>query len=88
MLTPQQIEELFNHNSSQFVKMERDSGNMVKQLLWDLQAHDNNTYIRLRDPAENGSVVFYEMVQGKSDLVKLYAESIGFTSCDKSRLEV
>ncbi|MCH7755465.1 N-acetylmuramoyl-L-alanine amidase [candidate division KSB1 bacterium] len=88
MLTPQQIKELFDQNASQFVKMERDSGNMVKQLLWDLQAHGNNTYISLRDPVENGSVVFYKLAQGDADLVKVYAEAIGFTSWAENRLEV
>lgn len=88
MLTQQQIIELQAYNVSEFIKMERDSGNMVKQLLWELQAHGFDTYIRLHDPVENGSVVHYKMVQGNSDLVKSYAETIGFTSWDENKLEV
>ncbi len=88
MLTQQQIIELQAYNVSQFIKMERDSGNMVKQLLWELQAHGFDTYIRLHDPVENGSVVHYKMVQGNSDLVKSYAETIGFTLWDDNKLEV
>lgn len=88
MLTTQQIIELRAYNVSQFIKMDRDSGNMVKQLLWELQAHGYDTYIRLRDPVDNGSVVHYKMVHGNSDLVKSYAETIGFTSWDDNKLKV
>jgi len=88
MVTQQQIDELFQHNVSQFTKMDRDSGNMVKQLLWELQAHGNTTYIRLREPVENGSAVFYDVAQGNAELVKLYADSLGFASWDDNRLEV
>ena len=87
-MTKGEIDELFQHNVSQFSQMERDAGNMVKQLLWELQAGDFNTYIRLRDPQSGGSVIHYDMVQGNTDLVQQYAKVLGFTSWDSEKLAV
>ena len=87
-LTPDQIEELFKENVSQFSKMNRSAGNMVKGLLWELQDGVRNTYIRLTNAVEDGHVVEYEMVQGEQSLVELAAQSLGFKSWVNNKLEV
>lgn len=87
-MTQEEIDRLYRENVEQFAKMDRDAGNMVKQLLWELQAENRDAYIRLRDAVSDGSVVFYDMVQGDPELVKGLAETLGFTSWDSNRLEV
>ncbi|MGA9363125.1 MAG: hypothetical protein WBW16_02035 [Bacteroidota bacterium] len=88
VLTEDEKKSLLEQNVIQYAQMDRDAGSMVKQLLWELQAKGRNTYIKLRDVAPGGSVVFYEMVQGSTQLVKDVAETLGFTSYDDHRLEV
>lgn len=95
MLTPEKIKKIKQDNESQFIQMDRDSCNMVKQLLSHLQAKGFDTYISLYNPQKNGSIVHFKMEQGNFSLVKSYAETLGFTSCDErgddnkhNRLEV
>lgn len=54
MLTEDEKKSLLDQNVAQFAQMDRDSGNMVRQLLWELQAKGRNTYIKLRDAAPEG----------------------------------
>ena len=88
VLTEDEKKLLLKQNVAQYAQLDRDAGNMVKQLLWELQAKGRNTYIRLRNVVPNGSIVFYDMVQGSADLVKGLADDLGFTSRDDHRLEV
>jgi len=87
-LTEDEKKLLLKQNVAQYAQMDRDAGNMVKQLLWELQSKSRNTYIQLRDAVPDGSVIFYDVVQGTSKLVKDLADTLGFGSCDDHRLEV
>jgi hypothetical protein len=88
VLTEDEKKSLLEQNVAQYAQMDRDAGNMVKQLLWELQAKGRNTYIKLRDAVPEGSGVSYDMVQGSTQLVKDVADTLGFSSCDDHRLEV
>ena len=86
--TVDQIQKLFQDNLAQFSLLADGAGAMVKGLLWELQDDNRNTYIRLRDAVHQGYVVFYDMVQGDSNLIPLAAQSLGFKSWANNRLEV
>ena len=87
-LTTDEIQKLFQENVAQFSSLADGAGAMVKGLLWELQDDNRNTYIRLRDAVHQGYVVFYDMVQGDSNLIPLAAQSLGFKSWANNRLEV
>lgn len=86
-LSTEEINKLFQENLTQFSLMNRAAGNMVKGLLWELQDAGRNTYIRLKNAAPGGNVVFYEFVHGDQSLIPLAAQSLGFKSWDSNRLE-
>ncbi len=88
MLTDEQKRLLENQNVAQFTLMDRDAGNMVKELILALHSQGRNTYIRLRDAVPEGMVVSYDIAQGTVDVVKRLAGELGFTSCDEHTLEV
>jgi len=83
-----QIQELFQENVAQFSTMAVGAGAMVKGLLWELQDDNRNTYIRLHSAKNQGYVVYYDIVQGDPNLIRLAAQSLGFKSWANNRLEV
>ncbi len=87
-LAIEEIRSLFGNNINEILKMNRAAGSLVKGLLWELQADDRETYIKLKNAEENGHAVNYEMVSGNPYLVKVVAQSLGFKSWEGGRLEV
>jgi len=87
-LTPAEIEQLFQANIAQINLMYVAAGSMVKGLLMELERNNRNTYIRLREAAPNGHVVFYDFVQGDKTLVGRIARALGFKMVTESKLEV
>ena len=70
MLTDEEKRSLEGQNVAQFTLMDRDAGNVVKGLLFELQSKGRNTYIRLHDAEPEGLVVMYDVIQGSAELVK------------------
>ena len=87
-LTPAEIEQLFQENIQQINLMKVAAGSMVKGLLMELERNNRNTYIRLREAAPNGHVVFYAFVQGDKTLVGRIARALGFKTVTDTKLEV
>ncbi len=87
-LTPAEIEQLFQENIVQINLMYVAAGSIVKGLLMELERTNRNTYIRLREAAPNGHVVFYDFVQGDKTLIGRIARALGFKTVTDSKLEV
>jgi hypothetical protein len=86
-MTKEQIAKLKKDNVTEFLKMDRDAGNVIKQLLFELEKKEN-IYIRLFDAAPKGMTIHYEVLQGDPKEVLNWAETLGFTSYDHEKLEV
>ena len=86
-MTKEQIAKLKKDNVTEFLKMDRDAGNVIKQLLYELETKEN-IYIRLFDAALKGMTVHYKMVQGDPKEVLNWADTLSFTSYDHEKLEV
>lgn len=87
-LTQTEKDQLFEANLRQIDQMYVAAGSMVKGLLMELERDDRNTYIRLRDAAPNGHMVYYDFVQGDKTLVFRIARALSFKEVTESKLEV
>ena len=71
-----EVDQLFEDNVEQIVVMANMSGSMVKHLILELKQPGRDTRIRLFDAEPEGHTVFYEVVEGNSDLVIGLAEAL------------
>ena len=87
-MTEQEIAELKKANNAEFLKMDRDAGNVISHLLYELQNQQPVVYIRLSNAELQGTTVYYEVVEGDPEEVLLWAETLNFSSWDAEKLEV
>ena len=87
-MTKDEIEKLKKENVTEFLKMDRDAGNVISQLLYELENDQSKVYIRLSNPVSKGTQVNYEVVEGDPKEVLLWAETLNFTSWNSEKLEV
>ncbi|MEO8168084.1 MAG: hypothetical protein ABI623_07550, partial [bacterium] len=79
---------LFNENMASLNQLEVGAGSLVKGLVMELCRGQNSTYIKLKNPAPSGFVIYYDVVQGDKGLVPRMARALGFKDVSEDRLEV
>ncbi|MFC1569293.1 N-acetylmuramoyl-L-alanine amidase [bacterium] len=87
-LTDVDIDELFEHNIQQINLMNIAAGSMIKGLIMELARGDRNTYIKLKNAAEQGHKVNYDFIMGDPGLVFRIANAFGFKTVTHETLEV
>ena len=78
MMTQQQIEQLFKHNTQVLNKLNIASGSMIKALLQGI-ASNGNVYIRLSNPTEGGHKINYTHIEGDQAVVAIVGRVLGLT---------
>lgn len=86
-LTRQQKDELFNYNAEQRNKLAIQAGSLVGALLDELE-RNAQTFIRLKNPVQNGYKIDYKLVQGNPAVIQPLGIALGFKSVTSITLEV
>jgi len=83
MMTPQEIEQLFNDNVIELNKLNIASGSMIKGLIQGLESN-GPTYLRLFNAISDGHKIHYTLLSGDTSLIKLVGDAFGLTITEDS----
>lgn len=86
-MTEEEMIKLKAANVKEYLIMDRDASNVIKQLLYELEINEK-IFIELYDPTPGGYITHYRTLEGDPREVLLWAETLGFTYSDTSKLEV
>ena len=87
-MTDQEKQDLKKHNAVQIDQMDVAAGSVIKHLVQTLKHGNRNTYIKLRNAALDGHIVFYDLVEGDQELVYKFGRILQLETVTDDMLEV
>ena len=87
-MTPDELDELIRHNAEQMAELDPQMAARVAGLLRELRKPGRDTHLRLREPAQDGARVEFELVEGSHELVAEAAQALGFERWTDGVLEM